>query len=128
MTTNFDTNRFAEVKARYEHAWNDLGERIAGGITNLDALAATKDTPQEQARLAAKTEGLRQAQALYDGLVPVPGMGRALGEHTEAWHRFEDRLATLVKAEADPVVREGLLLANGYQRGYGDIDAAPLRG
>lgn len=128
MTTNLPTDRFAEVKARYERAWEDLGDRIRRGIATLNALADAR-TGDEALRLRNKAKGLVAAQDLYLSLHPHTRTERTLGTHTQAWRAFEDRLAHLVKAETDPRLREGMLLANGYQRGYGaDIDAAPLFG
>lgn len=122
QTTAFNPDRFAELRARFEHAWTDLGERIDGGVTALAHMAEQAEGSNKQ-RLTDKADGLRAAQALYASLNPTG----AQRDHGGAWRIFEDSLAALVRAEPVGPRQQGLSLANGYQRGYGpDVDAAPL--
>jgi hypothetical protein len=112
------------IATHFANAWEDLDERITGGIASLNGLA--KQRPSDADRLTRKGDGLRKAHDLY---VTLDSQGEDSFDVAGAWRTFEASLAALVREESDDEVRRGLLLANGYQRGYGaDVDAAPLYG
>ena len=125
------TPDFTDLRERFAAAWDDLGERINAAVSLLDELAdAARQVEQvipgtNAQRLTDKASGLRAAQELYASLDPD---GEA-ADHVGAWRTFEGALSALVRAQPEGPVREGMSLANGYQRGYDiDVDAAPLVG
>ncbi|KQP62914.1 hypothetical protein [Nocardioides sp. Leaf285] len=120
------TGHRAEVIARHEAAWADLGERIERGRTRLLDLGADE-------RIRSKVAGLSEAATIRDRLAADPETGAEAGDPewviwawrsltTALFEAYRDALATSQAARAT-----GLALALEYQRGFGfDVDAPSL--
>lgn len=116
-------------------AWTDLHERITDGLRNLWDLKAdytAKGNREQVDRLDGKVNGVLIGQHLYQQIqhefidAPEHDTEWATAYET-AWLTLTARLYAAAQASTDPLVRQGLLLVNRWQTGYGhDIDAPQI--
>lgn len=120
-------NTVENPQARFEMAWNDLGERLVKSAANLRAMTPRISKQADKDRLIDKACGVEYGIEIWEHY--STGDTHAKGDFAALWRTFTDEmLARLSRDGLQPGYYQGIYLALDYQRGYGeDVDAPRVR-